>query len=166
MQWTTWISGLTVAVAAYLAPVGVAHAASAEPAAVLHQGMIQEKAAGDLDAVWNRLLGALKELKAPIFAQVDHKANAETVGLTMPGARVVTFGNPAVGTALMQKAPSAALDLPLRMVVWESPAGVMIAWNDPVWIAERHGLPASMEVLAKMRGMLEKLAKTAAHPAG
>ena len=165
MQWTKWISGLSVAVAAYLLPIGIAHAASAEPAAVLHQGMVQEKATGDLDAVWGRLLGALEALKAPLFSQIDHKANAETVGLTMPGARVVTFGNPAVGTALMQKAPSAALDLPLRMVVWESPDGVRIAWNDPVWIAKRHGLPESMEVLTKMRGMLENLAKTVAHPA-
>lgn len=125
-------------------------------------GILQKKAHGDLDTVWNRLLNTLKAAKAPVFSTVDHKANAQGAGLEMTGARVVTFGNPAVGTALMQVAPEAALDLPLKILVWESPEGVMVTWNDPAWIAERHGADPKLEVVAKMRGLLQKLTDAAA----
>lgn len=127
-----------------------------------HNGLVRKKAHGDLDTVWNRLLTTLKAAKAPVFSTVDHKANAQGAGLEMTGARVVTFGNPAVGTALMQAAPEAALDLPLKILVWESPEGVMLTWNDPAWIAERHGADPNLEVVAKMRGLLQKLTDAAA----
>lgn len=125
-------------------------------------GLMRKMAHGDLDTVWNRLLNTLKAAKAPVFSTVDHKANAQGAGLEMTGARVVTFGNPAVGTALMQAAPEAALDLPLKILVWESPEGVMLTWNDPAWIAERHGADPKLEVVTKMRGLLRKLTDAAA----
>ncbi len=125
-------------------------------------GLLRLKAHGDLDAVWDRLLNALKTANAPVFSTVDHRANAQGVNLDMTGARVVTFGNPAVGTALMQAAPEAALDLPLKILVLESPEGVVLVWNDPAWIAERHGADPNLEVVACMRGLLQKLASAAA----
>lgn len=128
----------------------------------IQNGVLRQKAQGDLDTVWQRLLDALKAVKAPVFSEVDHKANAQGVGLDMTGARVVTFGNPAVGTALMQAAPEAALDLPLRILVLESPDGVLLVWNDPAWIARRYGADPNLEVVAKMRGLLQKLANAAA----
>lgn len=127
-------------------------------------GLVNLKAEGDIDAAWNRLLGGLKAMNAPVFATIDHKENAVSAGLTMPGARVVIFGNPAVGTALMQAAPAAALDLPLKMLVWESPEGTMVTWNDPAWIAGRHGADPALPVVGKMRAMLQKLAESAAKP--
>lgn len=125
-------------------------------------GLLRKQAHGDMDTVWARLLDAIKATKAPIFSIVDHKANAQGVGLDMTGARVITFGNPAIGTALMQTAPEAALDLPLRILVWESPNGVIISWNDPAWIARRHGINPSLEAITKIRGLLETLSTTAA----
>lgn len=128
----------------------------------VNNGLVRKKAHGDLDTVWNRLLDTLKAAKAPVFSTVDHRANAQGANLDMAGARVVTFGNPAVGTALMQAAPEAALDLPLKILAWESPDGVILVWNDPAWIAARHGADPNLEVVAKMRGLLQKLTDTAA----
>ena len=68
----------------------------------MQHGLMRKKAHGDLDTVWKRLLDTLTAAKAPVFATVDHRANAQGAGLDMTGARVVIFGNPAVGTALMQ----------------------------------------------------------------
>lgn len=78
----------------------------------------------DLETVWKRLLSAIESAKIPVFSIVDHKQNAVEAGLDMTGARVITFGNPAVGTALMLEAPEAALDLPLRILAVETPQGV------------------------------------------
>ncbi len=128
----------------------------------MQQGLMRKKANGDLDTVWKRLLATLEAAKAPVFATVDHRANAQGVGLDMTGALVVIFGNPAVGTALMQAAPEAALDLPLKILVWESPDGVILSWSDPAWIAGRYGVDPNLEVVATMRGLLEKLATAAA----
>lgn len=120
----------------------------------------------DIDAVWKRLLAAIKSAKIPVFSVVDHRQNAVDAGLDMTGARVVTFGNPAVGTALMLEAPEAALDLPLRILAMETPQGVCLIWNDPTWIAGRHGIVKNAEVAQKMQKLLEKLASEAAQPTG
>ena len=109
----------------------------------MQHGLMRKKAHGDLDTVWKRLLDTLTAAKAPVFATVDHRANAQ-------------------GAALMQAAPEAALDLPLKILVWESPDGVMLSWSDPAWIAGRYGAAPNLEVVAKMRGMLEKLTSAAA----
>lgn len=128
----------------------------------MQRGLMRKRADADLDVVWKRLLQALDAAGAPVFATVDHRANALGAGLDMSGARVVIFGNPAVGTALMQAAPEAALDLPLKILVWESPEGVMLSWSDPAWVADRYGADPHLEVVGRMRGMLEKLAGIAA----
>lgn len=121
----------------------------------------------DLETVWKRLLSAIKSAKIPVFSIVDHKQNAVEAGLDMTGARVITFGNPAVGTALMLEAPEAALDLPLRMLTVETPQGVCLLWNDPAWIASRHGIVKNADVAQKMQNLMERLARKAAqHQAG
>ena len=121
----------------------------------------------DLETVWKRLLTAIESAKIPVFSIVDHKQNAVEAGLDMTGARVITFGNPAVGTALMLEAPEAALDLPLRMLTVETPQGVCLLWNDPAWIASRHGIVKNADVAQKMQKLMERLAREAAqHQAG
>ena len=117
-----------------------------------------------VDSAWNRLLSVLESMQIPVFSTMDHKANATTAGLDMKEARVVSFGNPAVGTLLMQQSPEAALELPLRILVWESPAGTMLTWNDPAWIADRFGADRDSEVVGKMRKMFEALSRKMAKP--
>lgn len=116
-------------------------------------GIIHSKVPGNVDSVWNKLLLTLGDMKAPVFSKVDHKANAVSVGLDMKQARVVSFGNPAVGTCLMQENPEAALDLPLKILVWESPEGTMLSWNDPAWIAQRYGIDPDNDTVKKMQKM-------------
>ena len=116
----------------------------------------------DLETVWKRLLNAIESAKIPVFSIVDHKQNAVEAGLDMTGARVITFGNPAVGTALMLEAPEAALDLPLRILAVETPQGVCLLWNDPAWIASRHGIVKNTDVAQKIQKLLERLTHEAA----
>ena len=115
----------------------------------------------DLETVWKRLLSAIESAKIPVFSIVDHKQNAVEAGLDMTGARVITFGNPAVGTALMLEAPDAALDLPLRILAVETPQGVCLLWNDPAWIASRHGIVKNADVAQKMQKLMERIAREA-----
>ena len=115
----------------------------------------------DLETVWKRLLNAIESTKIPVFSVVDHKKNAFEAGLDMTGARVITFGNPAVGTALMLEAPEAALDLPLRILAVETPQGVCLIWNDPAWIASRHGIVKNADVAQKMQKLMERIASEA-----
>ena len=121
----------------------------------------------DLETVWKRLLNAIESAKIPVFSIVDHKQNAVEAGLDMTGARVITFGNPAVGTALMLEAPEAALDLPLRILAVKTPQGVCLLWNDPAWIASRHGIVKNAGVAQKIQNLMERLTHEAAqHQAG
>lgn len=75
----------------------------------------------------------------------------------MTDARVLIFGNPAVGTVLMQSNPEIALDLPLKFLVWKSSDGVILSWNSPTWLAERFEMNPNMEVVKKINNLLEKL---------
>ena len=76
-----------------------------------------------------------------IFARIDHGAAATKAGLDLRPTVVVMFGNPRAGTPLMQAAPTIAIDLPLKAVVWQDEAGATwLGYNDLVWISRRHGL--------------------------
>jgi uncharacterized protein (DUF302 family) len=88
-----------------------------------------------------RLLAALPARQMTVFAHIDHAANAVAAGLSLRPTDLVIFGNPKGGTVLMQAAQRAGLDLPLKALVWEDGAGkVWLSYNDPAWIARRHGL--------------------------
>lgn len=76
-----------------------------------------------------------------LFAHIDHTAAAEAVGLHLRPTSVVIFGSPKAGTPLMDAFPALAIDLPLKMLVWQDDAGqTWLAYTDPGWLAERHGL--------------------------
>jgi len=127
-------------------------------------GIIRKKIDGDFEEIWKRLQAIIEAEKIPVFAVIDHKANAVQVGLDMTDARVLIFGNPKVGTGLMQANPEIALDLPLKFLLWKSPDGVILSWNSPVWLAERYGLDPHMEIITKINALLERLANSiAAH---
>ena len=109
----------------------------------------------------SRLLSALASRNLTVFARIDHAAGAAGVGLTLRPTELVIFGNPKGGTALMQDRQTAGLDLPLKALVWEDANGkVWLSYNDPVWIAQRHGLgAASTAAVNTMAGMLKSLAQ-------
>ena len=99
-----------------------------------------------------RLLAALPARNMTVFARVDHAANATAAGMSLRPTELVIFGNPKGGTVLMQDQQRAGIDLPLKALVWEDADGkAWITYNDPAWIARRHGLDndAAIEVMAK-----------------
>jgi uncharacterized protein (DUF302 family) len=78
-----------------------------------------------------------------VFARIDHAANAREVGLDMPPTTVVIFGNARGGTPLMIMTPAMALDLPLRVLVRQNHAEVVLSYHDPVALAAAFGVPPS-----------------------
>lgn len=104
------------------------------------------------------------ESKAPIslMARVDHQANAESVNLKLKSLVVLIFGNPRLGTQLMQENPTAGIDLPMKLLIWEDAEGkVWVAYNDPKYLAKRHGLKNVDAVINKMSGALNALSDKA-----
>lgn len=85
-----------------------------------------------------------------VFAKIDHAAGAAQVGLPLRPTTVIIFGNPKGGTPLMQAAQTSGIDLPLKALVWRDAAGATwLSYNDPAWIAKRHGLQHEAEAAIK-----------------
>jgi uncharacterized protein (DUF302 family) len=77
-----------------------------------------------------------------VFARIDFTADAEAAGLKMQEAKLLVFGNPKAGTAVMVASPTAAIDLPLKVLIWRDARGdVWLTFNDPEFLSERHGIP-------------------------
>jgi uncharacterized protein (DUF302 family) len=129
-------------------------------AAALGTGMMRVESEHSVDATVERLQGMLAAKRVTVFAVVDHSGEAAKAGLTMPATKLVIFGNPAAGTPVMLAAPSIAIDLPLKILVWEDGEGsVWLGWNTAEYLQERHGVP---EALLPALGAAEMLAKQAA----
>jgi uncharacterized protein (DUF302 family) len=80
-----------------------------------------------------------------VFAVVDHSGEAAKVGLEMPSTKLLIFGNPKAGTPLMLAAPSCAIDLPLKILIWADPQGkVWVTYNSPAYLQQRHQLPSEL----------------------
>jgi uncharacterized protein (DUF302 family) len=93
-----------------------------------------------------RLSALLKSKGVAIFALIDHSGEAEKAGLKMRPTQLLIFGNPKGGTPLMLAAPSTAIDLPLKALVWEDADGkVWLSYNSPDYLQQRHGFPADLE---------------------
>ncbi|WP_456377812.1 DUF302 domain-containing protein [Thiolapillus sp.] len=98
-----------------------------------------------------------------VIARVDHGAAAKGVDIDLRPVELLLFGKPKAGSALMQSQPTAAIDLPMKYLVWEDAGGkVNIGWNDPAWIAVRHGITDRDVLIRKMTGALRKFATRAA----
>lgn len=95
-----------------------------------------------VDGTLDRLTRILESKGITVFTVVDHSGEAAKVGLQMPPTRLVIFGNPRAGTPVMLAAPSVALDLPLKILVWQDGQGdVWLSYNDPAYLAARHHVP-------------------------
>ena len=123
-------------------------------------GMKRLRANGSVDESFGRLEAAVAQRGLTVFARIDFAADAAVVGLVLRSTCLLLFGNPRAGTPLIVATPSVALDLPLRVLVWESDDGtVWVGYNTPEYLAERYGV--STELLANVRAV-ETLAAIAA----
>ena len=110
-----------------------------------------------------RLEAEVKAKGLTVFAHVDHAAGAAAVGLPLRPTDLLIFGNARGGTPLMQAAQTIGIDLPLKVLVWQDEAGATwLSYNDPAWLAKRHGLGAGVQPsVDALSGALRSLAKTA-----
>jgi uncharacterized protein (DUF302 family) len=98
-----------------------------------------------------------------IFARIDHAAGAAEVGQSLRPTYLVIFGNARGGTPLMESVQTIGIDLPLKALVWQDAAGrTFISYNEPGWLAQRHGLVESEEVVTRMTDQLSAIVKAAA----
>ena len=129
-------------------------------AASVNSGLINRPCKHSVDETLNRLKRTLQAKGVTVFALVDHSDEAEKVGLKMRPTKLVIFGNPKAGTPLMLAAPSIAIDLPLKILIWEDGEGkVWVSFNSPAYLQERHKLP--QELLPAI-AVVEALAAAAA----
>jgi uncharacterized protein (DUF302 family) len=109
------------------------------------EGIVKIPSHHSVDETVDKLKTILKSKGVMLFALVDHSGEAEKVELKMPPTTLLIFGNPKGGTPLMLAAPSAAIDLPLKILVAEDPQGkVWISYNSPEYLKERHGFPDNL----------------------
>ncbi len=105
-------------------------------------GLVSKSSKYPVAETVTRIEGALKAKGVTVFARIDHSAEAEKAGLKMRPTQLLVFGNPKAGTPVMNAAPSAAIDLPLKALVWEDEQGkVWVAYNSPDYLKQRHGIP-------------------------
>ena len=114
----------------------------------------------------DRLEVEVKAKGLTVFARIDHAAGAAAVGLPLGPTAVLIFGNARGGTPLMQAGQTAGIDLPLKALVWQDAAGkTWLSYNDPAWIAERHGLGREVDAtVAALTAALAAFAKGATSP--
>jgi len=98
-----------------------------------------------VDETVEKLKGILQSKGVTLFAMVDHSGEAAKVGLKMRPTKLVIFGSPRAGTPLMMAAPRSAIDLPLKILVWEDADGkVWVSYNSTAYLQQRHGFPADL----------------------
>jgi len=124
------------------------------------EGIVNIPSNHSVDQTAEKLKEILQAKGITLFALVDHSGEAEKVQMKMPATKLLIFGNPKGGTPVMLAAPSAAIDLPLKILVWEDGAGkVWISYNSPIYLQARHGVPddllkniSAVEALATQAG--------------
>ncbi len=105
-------------------------------------GMVVRNSKYDARSTFDRLRQFVDAHGLQAFACIEHDTAAAEAGMALPFTRVLVFGNPRAGTPLMQCTPAIAIDLPLRVAVWEDSDGAAwVGYDDPLWVGLRHGTP-------------------------
>jgi uncharacterized protein (DUF302 family)/uncharacterized membrane protein YidH (DUF202 family) len=110
-----------------------------------HKGIIDKPSNHSVEQTVEKLKNILQSKGVTLFALVDHSGEAEKIGMKMRPTKLFIFGSPKAGTPLMQAAPSSAIDLPLKILIWEDEQGkVWVSYNSPEYLKQRHGLPQEL----------------------
>jgi uncharacterized protein (DUF302 family)/uncharacterized membrane protein YidH (DUF202 family) len=150
-----------LAMAIYLISTrGSASGGAEEGGQMAAKGIIDKASNHSVEETVSRLEDLLRSRSVKVFALIDHSGEAEKAGMKMRPTKLLVFGNPSAGTPLMLAAPSVAIDLPLKILVWEDSDGkVWVSYNSSEYLRARHGLP---DALLGNIAVVEKLAAKAA----
>ena len=133
--------------------------------AIADNGLVNVKSNHGVKETADRLESALKAKGMTIFDRINHAAGAEKVGKELRPTELVIFGNPKVGTPLMQCGQTMAIDLPQKALIWEDETGqVWFTYNEPEYLAKRHGTKGCLEVIKKIQNVLANLSSAATAP--
>lgn len=125
-------------------------------------GVVSVESPHDVATTIDKLAAVLESKGMTVFGRVNHTQNAQNADLELRPTQVLIFGNPKIGTPLMNCAQSVALDLPQKMLAWQDESGkTFLGWNDPMYLQARHGIEGCDEVLKKVSGALANFAKAA-----
>ncbi|GGD22189.1 DUF302 domain-containing protein [Hyunsoonleella pacifica] len=126
-------------------------------------GIISKTSQLDFEATYQKLKTFIdNNPNLKIIAELNHQANAASVGLDLKPTRIIMFGNPNLGTPLMQNVQTIGLDLPQKILVYQDSDGVVnVSYNDPLYLKERYGITTNDAVLQKIAGALNKLTDAA-----
>lgn len=128
-------------------------------------GLVNVKSSHDVKTTADRLESILNQKGMKVFIRINHAAGAANVGKKLRPTELIIFGNPKVGAPLMQCSQSVGVDLPQKALVWQDDKGlVWLTYNDPDYLAGRHGLKECSEVLKKVEKALSNFAKAATAP--
>lgn len=130
--------------------------------ALAQDGWIVKDSGASVDATADKLVSAVENAGAKVFARVDHAAGAESIGEDLPDMTMVMFGNPKIGTSIMKAAPQAGIDLPLRVLIWDEDGQTRIGYLDPAEFAARYQVEGADAALTAMTKALGKLTDAAA----
>jgi len=109
------------------------------------RGIVDLPSGHSVDQIVEKLTAMLQAQGVTLFASINHSGEAEKVGLKMPTTKLLIFGSPKAGTPVMLASPSAAIDLPLKILVWEDGEGkVWVSYNSPTYLQERHSVSAEL----------------------
>lgn len=108
-------------------------------------GLVDKPGRLSVEETVERLKGLLQSKGVTLFAVIDHSGEAQKVGMTMRPTKLLIFGNPKGGTPLMLAEPHIAIDLPLKILIWQDPEGkTRVTYNSAEYLKERYSLPAEL----------------------
>ena len=127
-----------------------------------NNGMISKKSHYSVKTTLDRLENALRKKGITIVTRWSHDAGAKRVGIKLRPTELLIFGNPKLGSHFFTSQQTAGIDLPMKALAWKDANGqVWLTYNDPAYIAKRHGIRDRPEIVAKMTGALNKLSNIA-----
>ena len=133
--------------------------------ATADNGLISVKSSHDVKVTADRLETILNQKGMKVFIRINHSAGAQKVGKELRPTELIIFGNPKVGTPLMQCSQSVAIDLPQKALIWQDDKGqAWLTYNDPNYLSQRHGLTGCAEVIKKVEKALSNFAQAATKP--
>lgn len=122
--------------------------------------LITKKSSFDFDKTKAMVMKLIKEKGLKHFSTIDHKKGADSVGLKLEANSLIIFGNPKVGTLMMQKSPLVGIELPMKVLIYSSGANVYIAYKDIQSLKTKYSVKGMNPVFKKVSGLFKLIEKT------